>query len=430
MRISTLVEHFARLDIGKAGAVTLRRLDDGAVLARVPAIQKPMQLAASTTEALRQSLGKDPQGALEVDQVSPVDGVARHYAFRTIGAFPFYVAVGLAQDDFLAQWKRDTGIVIGISALTLLILAWNFARLSQANASLTSEVSLRVRAETDLSETQRFIQSTLDALSAHICVLDADGLIVAVNQAWKRRYRTDNSMPGPYGIGAHYLAVCQSIDGPQGIYAAMVAQSLRSLAAAQSTSFEMEFPGTSPGAEQWFLLKITSFHSPLMHMVVVHDNITERRNQHQLQEQLLGDKRLALEGQRAAFQRVKLLTHAMEQCGESIVITDLIGRIEYVNLAYVRHSGYAYEELIGQSSRILKSGKTPPETYVSLWQTLLRGKIWQGEFFNRRKNATEYVEFATISPMLSEEGKVSHYVGVKLDITEQKRNAAELLAAK
>ncbi len=123
---------------------------------------------------------------------------------------------------------------------------------------------------------------------------------------------------------------------------------------------------------------------------------------------------------------LRVLSLAVEQSAESIVITDLDGRIQYVNAAFTRTSGYAREELLGRNERILKSGRTPRATYEDLWRTLLRGETWRGEFINRRKDGTEYVEEAIISPIRQDDGRVIRYLGVKQDVTEQRRIAGEL----
>jgi PAS domain S-box-containing protein len=89
--------------------------------------------------------------------------------------------------------------------------------------------------------------------------------------------------------------------------------------------------------------------------------------------------------------------------------------------AFVRNTGYSRDEVIGQNPRMLQSGKTPPETYVALWATLTQGQPWKGEFHNKRKDGSEYVEFAIITPLRQPDGTISHYVAVKEDITEKKR---------
>ncbi len=124
---------------------------------------------------------------------------------------------------------------------------------------------------------------------------------------------------------------------------------------------------------------------------------------------------------------LRKLSLAVEQSPESVVIADLDANIEYVNEAFVQITGYSREEAIGRNPRILQSGKTPRTTYAALWDALTRGLAWQGEFINRRKDGSEYTEFATITPIRQPDGCVSHYVAVKQDITEKKHIAEELL---
>jgi two-component system sensor histidine kinase/response regulator len=120
------------------------------------------------------------------------------------------------------------------------------------------------------------------------------------------------------------------------------------------------------------------------------------------------------------------LSMAVEQTPESIVITDTDARIEYVNEAFVRASGYTRQELLGGNPRILQSHKTPPTTYQTMWTALTQGHSWKGEFVNRRKNGEEYVELALVSPIRQADGRITHYLAVKEDISQQKQVQAEL----
>jgi len=129
---------------------------------------------------------------------------------------------------------------------------------------------------------------------------------------------------------------------------------------------------------------------------------------------------------RQAEAQIRKLSLAVEQSPESILITNLDADIEYVNDAFVRISGYSREELVGQNPRILHSGKTPRATYEALWDALNHGQTWQGELINRRRDGSEYTEFAIITPIRQADGRVSHYVAVKEDITEKKRIGEEL----
>ncbi len=129
---------------------------------------------------------------------------------------------------------------------------------------------------------------------------------------------------------------------------------------------------------------------------------------------------------KAGEDELRKLSQALEQSPESIVITDTAAHIEYVNQSFLDNSGYAREELIGQNPRILNSGRTPNATYTAMWAALSLGQPWKGEFINRRKDGSEYVEFAIVTPLRQADGRISHYVAVKEDISEKKRIGEEL----
>jgi PAS domain S-box-containing protein len=120
------------------------------------------------------------------------------------------------------------------------------------------------------------------------------------------------------------------------------------------------------------------------------------------------------------------LSQAVEQSPVTVMITDKKGIIEYVNPSFSEVTGYAVKEAIGQNSRILKSGTHPSSFYKDLWDTILSGKTWRGEFRNRKKNDEEFWESTSISAIKNKEGEITHFVAVKQDITEQKR-AEEVL---
>jgi PAS domain S-box-containing protein len=91
-------------------------------------------------------------------------------------------------------------------------------------------------------------------------------------------------------------------------------------------------------------------------------------------------------------------------------------------------SGYSRAEAIGHNPHILKSGKTPRKTYDEMWAHLTRGETWKGEFINRRKDGSEYIESTVVAPVRDAEGRITHYVGIKEDITERKRLEKQLMA--
>jgi PAS domain S-box-containing protein len=118
-------------------------------------------------------------------------------------------------------------------------------------------------------------------------------------------------------------------------------------------------------------------------------------------------------------EKLRQLSQAVEQAPVSIVIANVDGSLQYVNPRFAQVTGYSKEEVIGENPRILKSGLTPREKHIELWNTITKGEIWRGELINRRKNGEIYYESAIISPIINEQGMISHFVGVKEDITER-----------
>jgi PAS domain S-box-containing protein len=127
-----------------------------------------------------------------------------------------------------------------------------------------------------------------------------------------------------------------------------------------------------------------------------------------------------------AEEELRKLSAAVEQSPASIVITDTSGAIEYVNSKFVQVTGYSLEEAIGKNPRILKSGEKPVEEYKQLWDLLTSGNEWRGEFHNKKKNGELYWESAVLSPIRDERGRITHFLGVKEDITEQKQTEQAL----
>ncbi|MBM2830269.1 MAG: sensor hybrid histidine kinase [Gammaproteobacteria bacterium] len=130
-----------------------------------------------------------------------------------------------------------------------------------------------------------------------------------------------------------------------------------------------------------------------------------------------------------AAEQLNKLSRAVKQSPVSIIITDAQGNIEYVNPKFTQVTGYEYDEIIGQSPRILKSGETPPEEYKRLWDTITAGGQWRGMLHNVKKNGELFWESATISPIRNMDGEITHYLAVKEDITERLETENQLVHA-
>jgi PAS domain S-box-containing protein len=136
--------------------------------------------------------------------------------------------------------------------------------------------------------------------------------------------------------------------------------------------------------------------------------------------------RLEAERRNRVQEQLEKLAQAVEQSSSSVIITDLDGKIEYVNEAFVRVSGYAREEALGRNPGMLRGYRASPTLDQTLWRALKDGRMWKGELRNRRKDGREYIDLAVVTPLRRADGTITHYVAVQEDITERKQMAAEL----
>jgi len=123
---------------------------------------------------------------------------------------------------------------------------------------------------------------------------------------------------------------------------------------------------------------------------------------------------------READRTVRSLSKAVMNSSAIVIITNAKGVIEFVNPRGCLASGYSPEELIGQTPRIFKSDETSGETYREMWRAISAGKVWRGEFHNRRKDGSHYWVKAVVDPIADEAGAVTHFVAVEEDITQLK----------
>lgn len=156
------------------------------------------------------------------------------------------------------------------------------------------------------------------------------------------------------------------------------------------------------------VLRKTVSWSDTPQTLIIYQDITERRNAESL---------------------IKLLSRSTEQSPVGIVITDPQGMVKYVNPKFSEITGYKPEEATSRTFDRLISGEHPKEFYDNLWETIQNGHEWRGEFQNRRKNGELYWESTIISPIVNTSGEITHYIETKEDITEKKKNIADLKMA-
>jgi PAS domain S-box-containing protein len=129
---------------------------------------------------------------------------------------------------------------------------------------------------------------------------------------------------------------------------------------------------------------------------------------------------------RRAEDQLRLQFTVLQSADNGLAITGRDGVIQWVNAAFTRLTGYTAAEAVGQNPRVLKSGRQSPEFFKDLWQTILSGRVWHGELVNKRKDGSLYPEEMTITPVADADGKITHFVAVKQDITARKQAEAVL----
>ncbi|MHB1619641.1 MAG: EAL domain-containing protein [Sulfuricella sp.] len=141
---------------------------------------------------------------------------------------------------------------------------------------------------------------------------------------------------------------------------------------------------------------------------------------------LIADLNRGLAELEKSQEKVRKLAMVVEGTGDSVVITDHNGIIEYVNPAFTKVTGYFFVEAVGQKPSMIKSGLTSPEYYQRLWKTLLAGEEWRGELLNRKKNGELFWESEVITALKNEAGEITHFIAVKEDVTERKSYESQL----
>ncbi|MCB1125154.1 MAG: PAS domain S-box protein, partial [Verrucomicrobiae bacterium] len=131
---------------------------------------------------------------------------------------------------------------------------------------------------------------------------------------------------------------------------------------------------------------------------------------------------------REARARLRLQGTALQATANTVMITDRDGHIEWVNAAFERMTGYPTAEVIGKKPSLLKSGRQDSGYYQELWTTILAGKVWEGEMINRRKDGSVYIEESTITPLSDADGRISHFITIKQDVTDRKQADERLRA--
>ncbi len=277
-------------------------------------------------------------------------------------------------------------------------------RLAEQARLLEEQAGELSRQRTSLQETERWYRQVIESAPDGMVVADADGRIVMANRQMTRM------------LGYN--------DGE--LIGMTVEQLMPSDMHARHAGLRRNYAATEPEGSQ---------------RVVVRTGYGQRKNGERLPIDVAISRLTAQPGRpgiacvtvrdvserRRAELEMRKLAQAIDQTPTSVVITDVDGLIEYVNPHFTKSTGYDFAEVRGRNPRMFKSGNTPASVYEDLWHTITRGEIWRGELVNRKKNGELHVEMTLISPVTDAEGKVTHYVALKEDITDRKHAERQLL---
>ncbi|MCK9387391.1 MAG: PAS domain S-box protein [Sulfuritalea sp.] len=364
----------------------LRHHPDSAASLRVP-------LATGKLMTARVLRGEFEQG----DQISGEDyrGVSVLGVARAVPGTDWFLIAKLDRKElFQEAWRDSAWIALG--ALLSLIVAIAIAVVWRQRLDL-AESKRKHEDQAEKLRAMELLDALVESAEDGIFVKDMDGRYLLFNRACCRRFgKTPEEVLG---------RDCSAFFPPE--EAARLAANERQVMAENRAISHEETLTTVEGPRVMHITRgpLHDTDGKVIGLFGISRDITQLKRSEEM---------------------LRMLSLAVEQSPESIVITNVEGRIEYVNEAFIRTSGYSQDEVIGQNPRILNSGKAPPETYATMWSALADGQPWKGEFYNRRKDGSEYIEFAIITPIRQPDGRITHYVAVKEDITEKKRVGHEL----
>ncbi|MEL6309016.1 MAG: ATP-binding protein [Chloroflexota bacterium] len=254
------------------------------------------------------------------------------------------------------------------------------------------------------NDAERFVQSALDALSAHVAILDDSGSIIGVNKAW-RGFADDNGFSDPdYGIGTNYLAVCEAATERKSQDAPLVAGGIREIINGHMEEFQLEYPCHSPIQRRWFVVRISRFEWYTQRRIIVaHQNVSElKRAQHELGE---------------SKRRIEAI---IDNVNNGILTIDTQGMINTANRAAARIFGYTIDELENLHLQDLMT-----EVFDGHKTFRRLNGEYGHEITGVRKDGAHFPMYFSLNQLRLDDGPL--YTCIIQDITYRKRMESEIL---
>lgn len=270
------LSHFSailgKFDIGPNGSTILRGADLG-LIARVPAIPDKPAGQIGNSNVSKDFLKIYNSGAQTATYSTPLgaDGFARLATFHRLPDARMVVIVALAKQDYIASWNQEVYRTVAMASCFLLLSLF-------LGYFLLRSLKKIQRNRQQLSESDAFVHDIINSLSEHVAVIDNDGKIIKVNLAWNRFASNNGGVDSAVSICANYLKSCETTNHPtERTEAIEVADGLRSILNGSQQVFKHEYACHSPTEERWFTLDAVPLHGSHRGAVVIHQDITARK---------------------------------------------------------------------------------------------------------------------------------------------------------
>lgn len=279
-------------------------------------------------------------------------------------------------------------------------------------AGMIIDVTERRKAEIALAESRQFLEETLDALPAHIAVINREGVILVVNRAWRDFVAANEYSETILGVGTNYLESCErSVYSDSWEEGSKAAQGIREVVDGAADIFEMEYPSHTPSEKKWFLMRVNRFESTTgMRVIVSHENITTRV--------------LAEQSVRESEEKFRTLADNMSQFAW---MTNPNGSIFWYNKRWFDYTGTTFEEMQGWGWTKVQHPDHVDRVVKKFKACWAKGELWEDTFPIRSKTGEYRWFLSRANPIYDDQGQIIRWFGTNTDITEHRELEQALL---
>ncbi len=283
---------------------------------------------------------------------------------------------------FRCRFRRSDGSFSHIEGISSNLIDDEYIRGIVINAR---DVTERIGVEEALYESERRFRSVIEDLPTMICRFLPDGTLTFVNGNYCHAFKkTAGEL-----LGKSFLTLIPEPDRET------VKNNFLSLNRAKpviSYEHRVQLPDDETRWHRWIDRAIFNAQGEVVEYQSIGEDITEHKH---------------------IENKLRLHSTALEAAANAVMITDRHGDIVWINPAFTNLTGYTADEIIGKTPRILKSGKHDTAFYRKMWETIMSGKVWNGEIINKRKDGSLYTEKTTITPVLNDDDEVINYIAIK-----------------